>query len=119
MSPAKRTPNRDSHANELEQLLSTAEDVQTGPDIYTNHIQITASIHHFIVDLYMVAPPVGKARPHARRIQRVFLPTTLAKGFSSALQEVISKFETETGIELIDTTKEIIHKTEITETDAS
>lgn len=83
--------------------MAKADTSQTGPDLYSNHVQITSSLHDFALDFYRLAP----SREHGQTVkatllQRIFIPTSMAKGLASALSEIIKEFEDGTGIELID-----------------
>lgn len=88
---------------DISELKSRAVDTQTGPDIYANHVQITGALHDFVLDFYMLSPGIGKEKNRIHMKQRVFIPTSLVKGLINALQEVVSTFEGEIGIELLDT----------------
>jgi hypothetical protein len=88
----------------IQQILEKAELAQTGPDIYSNHIQISLSVNDLTIDFFVIYHKPGKAEdtPRAKHVQRVILPQNVAKGLNRALQQTISQFEEGTKIEILD-----------------
>lgn len=84
-------------------IISKATEGQVGADIYSNYAHITATLNEFVFDFYRVMPSFdNKDSPKALHVQRVIVPANTAKGFISALNEIVKTYEQEIGIDLQD-----------------
>lgn len=94
-------------------LLSKAQSVQTGPDIYANHAQLSTTPHEMTIDFYIVHQHIGNPTKHkATHLQRIIIPMTIAKGLSAAIQELTENYEKNMGMLLPDSELKIEDKTE-------
>jgi hypothetical protein len=84
-------------------IVSKAESKQAGPDLYSNHIQVSIGLHDCVIDFYDLRSKINHPdQPQAVHLQRVILPNTILKGLASAMVNIIKKFEADTEIELLD-----------------
>ncbi len=67
---------------------------------YANHVQIAISTNELFLDLYLVNPHPASSELQAEAIQRIVLPSGIAKGLASAIVNAIAGFEEETKINL-------------------
>ena len=84
----------------IEKIIEQAEFAQVGPDVYSNHVQISAGIHEFTLDFYSIGPGIGKKPQTFRLSQRVAIPLSIVKGLITALENVVEVYEKDTGITL-------------------
>ncbi|HSW63406.1 MAG TPA: DUF3467 domain-containing protein [Dissulfurispiraceae bacterium] len=84
--------------------LAKAEEKQQGPDIYSNNMQVYLTANEMVLDFFYITPMPGKHDTlKMQHMQRVLLPSSLAKGTASALVNVIKQFEQDTGVQIFDT----------------
>lgn len=101
----KSTRNVPSENNPNEFTITTALSKigpAKNPPEYINHAQFTMTTYEFIMELYKLTPITTNVPPkvEAELIQRVFIPHTLAKGFVTAMANVIDSYEREHNVTL-------------------
>lgn len=91
--PKRSSPNA-STGIDISKIIARASKDKSLPDIYANHAQFTASKQEFIIDLFRIAPdPIDLQKLQANFLQRIIIPTAMAKGFVTAMAMGLEKFE--------------------------
>lgn len=86
------------------EVLKNAISIQSGPDLYCNHAQVSLSANDMILDFYLISPEVGNYEQlKAIHVQRIIIPLNMAKGLAGAVLEAVGMFEQQTGFTLFDT----------------
>jgi hypothetical protein len=87
----------------LTEILANSK-INDIPDIYANHAQFVVTQSEIIIDLFKISPDSNSdIGVNAIRIQRIFLPHSIGKGFVEGLANAINNFQHDTGIELVNT----------------
>jgi len=104
-----------SAAVNIEDVVSKSQSNQTGPDLYSNYVQVVMTTNEMLLDFYQIAPIPGKdVSLKSVHLQRVFIPLNLVKGLASAIQDTADMYEKDNGITLINSRKPET-ETELTE----
>ena len=85
----------------ISDLMNSAE-VLDNPDIYINHARFMVTSSEIVIDLYKISPLQGEdLTVKSERVQRLFLPHSLGKGFVEGLANAINNFEEDNNVKLI------------------
>ena len=70
--------------------------------IYSNHVQVSASLHDIGIDFFEMYSGETDAdddeKPLGTHVQRVVIPASLLKGFTNVLANVVVQWEAQTGL---------------------
>ena len=98
---------------DVSKILSSAQSVQTGPDIYSNHAQLFTTPYDMTIDFFIIQQLIGNPKEHkATHLQRLIIPLSMAKGMIGALQELVDRYEKNMGMILPNRNLEIEQKEE-------
>jgi len=75
--------------------------LSTDAPIYSNYVQINANPQEFTLDFYEISPKPGGRDANMKHISRVFIPSGLAKGFVTAMANLVDKLEQDPKIKLL------------------
>jgi hypothetical protein len=103
MAKTTSQPIKDTQTKEipLTEIFKNANVVDS-PDIYANHAQFTITVNEIIIDLYKIFPDhKSKIGVSSERLQRVFIPHSLGKGFVEGLANAIQNYQDDTGNQLV------------------
>jgi hypothetical protein len=77
----------------VQQVIEKAQVIADEQGTYANYIQMSLTNNDAVFDFYQIAPVTGKPLPKAFMVQRMVIPLSLLKGFTTALANSIAQFE--------------------------
>jgi hypothetical protein len=86
---------------DLNSVIKAAKNQEDAPRLYANHATFSITMNEIHIDLYRIEPNEADSRKiKAVMLQRLIIPIGLAKGFATALANLIAGYEKITGLKI-------------------
>ena len=94
--------------SDLEALIASAKDERETPATYSNHVQLLINQNEIFIDFYRIEPSsTDSPKPNVILAQRTIVPLGIAKGFATAMANLVDGLEKELGIVLPNNRKNV------------